>query len=202
MNLDCAPFANRIDPLMGLSLDVDAVLVEAKDSGEVGANRVLMGGEFRALEDDGGVEVFDAPAERRRAIDGVAEEDLGVLGVVARVGVGEDLADVGKGEGAEHGIGDGVVEGVAIGVGHGAGVMGDRDSTEDEGSSCAGGGAGLEAVEVVAVPDAGFAHRGDFTRGFGSGFEPWDSAARPRRVDTVTNGRRGASVLGPVWSDL
>lgn len=170
MHLDRATFADRVDPLVGLSLDVDAAGLDGEDAGEVGAHGVLVRGESWALEDDGGVEVFDVPAERGGAVRGGGEEDLGVLGLVARVGVGEELADVGEGKGAENRVGDGVVEGVAIGVGDGAGIVGEGDSPEDEGAAPAGGRVGLEAVEVVAVADAELAHRGEFTRVVWGGF--------------------------------
>lgn len=170
MHLDRATFADGVYPLVGLSLDVDAAGLDGEDAGEVGADGVLVGREFRAFEDDGGIEVFEAPAEGGGAVGGGAQEDLGVLGLVARVGVGEELADVGEGKGAEDGVGDGVVEGVTIGVGDGAGVVGEGDSPEDERAAPAGGRVGLEAVEVVAVADAELAHRCEFTRVVWGGF--------------------------------
>lgn len=174
MDLDRATLADGVYSLVCLSLDVDAAGLDGEDAGEVGAHGVFVGGEPGAFEDDGGVEVFDVPAARGGAVGGGGEEDLGVLGFVARVGVGEELADVGEAKGAEDGIGDGVVEGVAIGVGGWAGVVGEGNAAEDEGAAPAGGREGFEAVEVVAVADAELAHRGEFTLGAGGGFRALD----------------------------
>lgn len=201
MHLDRAPLTDRVHPLVGFALDIHAARLDAQDAREVGTHRILVRGELWAFEDDRRVEVLHAPAERGGLLGSRAEEHFGIPRLVSRVGVGEELPDVGQGEGTQDGVGDGVVEGIAVGVGDGTGVVREGDAAKDERSARALRRVGLEAVEVVAVPDAELAHRSDFTLGPRGGFEASDSAAGPRRDDTVWDVPWGASVLGPAWSD-
>lgn len=153
MDLDGSVLADGVDFFVGLALHVDAVEGHREQVGEGGSDGVFVGAELGAFADDGGVEVGGSVAGGVDAGEGFGEKDARVLRVVAGVGVGEELADVGLGDGAEEGVGDGVEEGVAVGVGDGAPVVVDLDGAEDEGAPLALRGLGLEAVEVVAVPD-------------------------------------------------
>jgi len=154
VDLDGEALAGGVDLLLGAALDIDPVEGSVEEAGEVVAHDEFEVADLWALEDDGGVEVGDAPAGVGDAAVCIAEEGGGVAGVVVGVVVGEELADVGECECAEEGVGDGVVEGVAVGVGDGAAVVRNGDSGEEEGTAGAFGGLGFEAVDVVAEADA------------------------------------------------
>lgn len=114
MNFDGPVFADGVDLFVGFALHVDAIQGHLEEVGEGLADGVFVGAEFGAFADDGGVEVGRAVAEGVDAAEGFFEEDARVLRVVSWVVVGEELADVGVGDGAEEGVGDGVEEGVAV----------------------------------------------------------------------------------------
>jgi len=80
---------------------------------------------------------------------------LGVGVLPARIGVGEEVADVGQRGGAEEGVAEGVGERVGVGVAVEAEVAGEGDAAEHERA------ARDSAVDVVAVADA----EGDHARG-------------------------------------
>lgn len=114
MNFDGPVFADGVDLFVGFALHVDAVQGHLQQVGEGLADGVFVGAELGAFADDGGVEVGRAVACGVDAGEGFGEEDARVLRVMAGVGVWEQLADVGVGDGAEEGVGDGVEEGVAV----------------------------------------------------------------------------------------
>jgi len=136
---------------MGLSLDVYTILWDFKESRKIGANGVSDRFEFGSLGDDGAVEIDDAEAGVVDASDGFAEEVGRVAAVVGGVVVGEQLADVALGDGAEQRVGDGVEEDVAVGMGDGSGGVFDGDAADDHWPPAVGGCG--EAVKVVAVSD-------------------------------------------------
>lgn len=158
MDLDGAPLPHCVNLLVGLALDVHTVQGEIQMAGDVGAHLVLDGRDLGALQDQGAVQVDDAPSGFMDAPHCLDQEVPGILAFVAGVGVGEELSDVGEGKGAQEGVGDGVVQGVAIGMADGSGVVREADAANDEGPSASGGGRRFESVEVVAVADAQFLH--------------------------------------------
>lgn len=188
MGLDGAAFADGVDFFVGLALHVHSLGGDLEESGEVVADFFFERADFGAFEDDGGVEVADGVAGGVDAADGLDDEVGGVLPFVARVGVGEELADVLLGEGAEEGVDDGVIEDVAIAVSNGPdragealapgafGGVGEFDAADDHGATLAERRVWLEAVEVVAVADA---------KGEG---RHWGRVANGRGADAVKGG--------------
>lgn len=159
MNLDRASLPHCVDALVRLALDVHARWIDPQHAGDVGDHRGLVREEFGAFEDDRRVEVGNRVAAGCDAPRGFLEEDARVAGVVPRVGIGEELADVGLTQCAEEGIGDRVVQRIAIGMGDGAVGVLEGDAAQDEGSDGLGalgnrGSEGLQTVQVVAVADA------------------------------------------------
>jgi len=166
VGLDGAAFADGVDLFVGFAFDVDAVGGDLEEAGEVVADFLFEGADFGAFEDDGGVEVADGVASGVDAADGFDDEVGGVLSFVAGIGVGEELADVLLGDGAEECVDHGVVEDVAIAVADGPdgsgealapgtfGGVGEFDAADDHDATFAERGVWLEAVEVVAVADA------------------------------------------------
>jgi len=140
--------ADGVAAFVGGGFDADVVGGDLEGGGEEGFHGGDVGGEFGAFGEEGDVGVADFVAAGGGFVEGAAEDFLGVHAAAAGVGVGEEVADVGEGEGAEDGVGEGVGEDVGVGVAVEAEVAGDGDAAEDEFT------AGDEAVDVVAEADA------------------------------------------------
>ena len=144
---DGAVLAETVDVFVGLTLEVDLVVLAVEQGGEVLADVVLVGAELGPLEDDGNVEVAEGVPGFAHEPVGLGDEEVGGGVLPAGVVVGEELADVGLGESAEDGVGGGVVDDIAVAVPGWAAVVVEFDAADDEGA------AGFEAVEVEAVAD-------------------------------------------------
>ena len=196
LGLDGKTLANGTDALVGLPFDVDAVDGEVQEVGEVRANGLLVGREFRTFEDDDRVGVDDVPARVVHAAEGFDDEGSGVRAGPAGIGVGEDFADVLTADRAEEGVGEGVEEGVAVGVAYGAEVVLDEDATDDEGPARAGGGEKFESVEVPA-----HAHAERRVVGVGSGFRHGAESTDKSGGSRPEPGRFGPRRLGCTLDD-
>ena len=107
-----------------------------------------MGRELGAFGEEGDVHVADSVAALLGLVDRAAQDFLGIHAEAVRVGVGEEVADVGQAERAEDGVGERVGQGVGVGMAVEAEVGGDFDAAEDQLA------AGDEAVDVVTEADA------------------------------------------------
>src|SRR3954451_11337808 len=98
--------ADRIHPLVGLSLDADAGWVDGERPGHCRSHRVDVIPDLWRLEEHGGVDVADLvtalPDERRRP--GQQIEAGRVL--PARIAIWKMTADVSQSDRAEHRVGD------------------------------------------------------------------------------------------------
>lgn len=153
MHLDRPSLPHCIHFLVGLALDIHTAGIDSEDARDIGPHLVLVRRELRFFEDDGGVDVDDFPSALSHPARGFAEKIGGVLGFVALIGVGKQLADVGQAGGGENGIGDRVVEGIAIGVADGAAIVVEADSAENQWAAIARRRQRFEAVEVITVAD-------------------------------------------------
>jgi hypothetical protein len=79
--------------------------------------------------------------------EGLGEQEGAVGPGVAGVGVGEELADVAEGGGAQEGVGEGVEDDVGVGVADEALLEGDVDAAEDQAAAL------RETVGVVSEAD-------------------------------------------------
>ena len=113
-----------------------------------------MGRQPRALEHHGGVDVGDRPAGVRHAPGRGAQQPERVGALVGRVVVGEVLAEVAQGGGAEQGVDDRVRQHVGVGVALEPELGLERDAADHQRP------AGDEAVRVVAEARANAAHAG------------------------------------------
>lgn len=148
-----AALSDGVHALVGLALDVDAIDRDADEFGDACAHGFFVRSDPGAFEHDCGIEIGDDPAGRGGATRGLTQVDRGVLARVARIGIGEELADVGHRQGSEDGICDGVEEGVSVGVGDGDPVGLDLDAAEHQPVSGAGLAEGFQAVQVVPMTD-------------------------------------------------
>jgi len=140
--------ADGADGVGRVEVDADGGRRETESGGEPfadGGAKIL---EFRAFEDDGGVDVGDGIAAIGGEFLGVEEELNGVRAAPLGGGIGEMHADVAEGEGAEDGVGDGVREDIGIGVAGETEFAGDGDAAEDERA------ASFDAVSIPALADA------------------------------------------------
>ena len=146
--------ADGIDALVALAFDVDPVGIDTEDLGEARDDLGLAVFEAGGLEDNRGIEVGQFIAGLADAPDGLGEEVGRILGFVAGVIVGEELADIRLADRPEEGVGDGVSEGVRIRMPDRPEVGLKGNAPQDHRAAPASGGEGFEPMEVVAVADA------------------------------------------------
>ena len=154
MHLDRPAFAHRVDLLVGLSLEVHAVGVDAKQGGEVTPKFLLPRPDLRSFENHGRIEVADLEARLVDPATGGLEKDPAVGAVVGGIGVRKELADVILAQGTEQGVGDRVQQGVAIGVADRPAIMFEGEPAEHERPAGAIRGDRFEAVEVISMTDS------------------------------------------------
>ena len=91
-----------------------------------------VGHEFGLLRDDGGVHIHDRAVAEFNLARGFVQKDLAGRALPARVGVGEESADVALADGAEDGVANGMHEGVGVGVAVEALRVGNVDAAENQ----------------------------------------------------------------------
>lgn len=133
---------------MGGGFDADLGALDLERCCQFFFHKPLVGREFWGFCEEGAVDIDDGVAEVTDFSPSFFENFLGVEVFECRIGVGEEVADVGKAGGAEKGVGDGVGKAVGIGVAEEAFVVGDKDAAEDEVSARG------EGVDIVAEADS------------------------------------------------
>jgi hypothetical protein len=104
--------------------------------------------EFRAFEDDGGIDVGNAITPIGREFLCVKEELNGTSAAPLGSSIGEVHADVAEGEGAKNGVGDGMGEDIGIGMTGETELAGDGYAAEDKRP------AGFDAMSIPTLADA------------------------------------------------
>ena len=147
---DFATFApaHEAEALGRGGLDGDGIDGDAHDAGEGFPHGEDVRGELGTLEGDGDVGVADAPALRGDEGYDLPQQDFAVDALPLGRGVGEQMADVPEGEGAEEGVAQGVDGHVAVRVGHEARFRRDADPAQPHGKPF------REGVYVVSVSDS------------------------------------------------
>lgn len=154
MNLDRAPFADGIDLLVRLALDVDLPSVESEHRGHIRDDLVFSRSDLRPFEDDGCVHIGDRIPLLAKQFESPGKKLARVTPSVGGVMVRKQLPDIGEGQGTEQGISDGVEQGVGVGVSDRTSVELEQHSPDQERQASALRRQGLKAVKVVPVPDA------------------------------------------------
>lgn len=132
----------------GGSFHGNAVGVDGEVGGDVGNHLGDVGEHLGGLGHDGNVYVANGVAALGKEAHTFAEEEAGVGAAIALVGVGEVVADVAEGGGAEKGIGEGVEGHVGIAVAEQAFFVGDFYAAHYEFTAF------HEAVHVEAVANS------------------------------------------------
>ena len=94
---------------------------------------LAVGEQLGTLGEDDAVDVDDLPAQGGHGLQGGGEHFGRIAAAVLGVGVGEHLADVAQGGGAEQGVDHGVQQGVAVAVADRLAVVGNVDAAERSG---------------------------------------------------------------------
>lgn len=154
MHLDRPALAHRVDPLVRLPLDVHPVERHAQQARDAGPHLVFALAQLRSFENHRHVEIDrHKPAFSDEALR-LAQEVSRVARFVSRIIVRKDLPNIRERQCPKQRVGDGVEDDVAVGVADWSSVVLEADATDDERATLPDRGHGLEAMEVVAVPDA------------------------------------------------
>ena len=179
MGGDAFGAAGEAEALGGGRFHGDAVDGDVQVGGDVLAHGRDVRRHLGLLGDDGDVDVADTVSAVAQQRDDVAQEHARVGTGVGGVGVGEEVADVAEGGGAEQGVAEGVEGHVGIAMAQQATVMGNVYSADDAPAS------GDEAVYVVS---AAYSH----VLGFGIKSAAAPGKGAPRRgLFSVFSCRRG-----------
>jgi hypothetical protein len=146
-------FAYGVDLFMGFSFDIDAIQGRAHEASEVGPHRVLVRTELGTFENHRGVYIADAPARFGYKPHGGGQKVRRIAGFVPGVGIGEELSDVGFGQGAQKGVGDRVIQSVAIGMADRPVGVGQDYTAQYQNPARTEGGLNFQSVEVVPMTD-------------------------------------------------
>ena len=110
------PFSHRPNSFSGFKLDGDFVDGEFKDRSKTFSNRAPVFFQFRALQQDAGIDIHKLPAEIARQPERVLQK-LAAGGVLPfRSGVRKVHTDIAQGKRAQHRIGHCVEEHVGVGM--------------------------------------------------------------------------------------
>ncbi len=108
--------ADEAQTLGGLAFDVDLRRVQLQQRGDALADGVAIRRELGRLRDHGAVHIADRPALRQHALARLPQQFARICALVARVCIGEMLADVAQPGRAQQSVGDGVQQHVGIGM--------------------------------------------------------------------------------------
>ncbi len=154
MNFHRASFADRINPLMGFALDVDALHLEAEVSCNVGGHLRLFRGQLGSLADHRDVEIHHHEACRRKPARGLVQEEGRITTLPFRRRIGECLSDIRESHGSHDRVEDSVEDRIAVGVTHWPHRVVEVDASEHKGAPMSGRRRRFQPVEVVSVADA------------------------------------------------
>ena len=144
--------ADGVAVFVAVEFHIDVRGLAGQQGSELLADLLAEWGQPGTLEEDGDVGVADAIAGGVYLGHDVDKENRAVGVFPFWVGWGKELADVALAQRAEDRIDERVDRHIAIAVRDGGLIGGDDDAAENQFA------AGLEAVDVVAVADAGGFH--------------------------------------------
>jgi hypothetical protein len=106
--------ADDADAFAGFGLQADAFDFEVENFGEPFADSLAVHEEFGALGENDAIEIGDLPTECEHVVEGRPKHVGRISPLVDRIGLGEHLADIAQGRGAEQGVGNGMQQHIGV----------------------------------------------------------------------------------------
>ena len=120
------------DHFAGFGFQSDQIGRHAQQTADSLADLLLIVRKFRLLDKHGAIEVRDPETLLGDLVPGGHEHLARVAPLVARVGIGKQLADVAQSSGTQQSVGNGVQQNVGIAVAHGLKVEGNVDPAQPQ----------------------------------------------------------------------